>query len=309
MDQPSEVRLENLGNGMWVGICGDRSISITESNRDLAVRLGDLATFAGYAGEWGPAELARILKKGVDDGLIDRSWVVGPNSSWKSGIPRKDWTLTRKAALLLMTRCTKPRCIEFTRKMADVFDLWLNQRHTSVSGSTPGIDPTALHILQSMERTVRQCFSQMEALTGTVNTLAKIVAALPNHGDLTQLRQRIESQTLLNGLVGKERAQRILDRIGECADGLGAIRTYNRVVWASERKRIETEVRKAASWPQIGAVYKQLDSGLPNAELKLQELEAKIDASTRARIAEARAAAKSRRKKKSDSQTSFHGIN
>jgi hypothetical protein len=79
----------------------------------------------------GPGDLAKIAARAIADGLIDASDI--PESAtdrpWKERKAYKDWTVTRNAALLLMTRCRTPRAIDLTRAMTKVFEQWLRKKY------------------------------------------------------------------------------------------------------------------------------------------------------------------------------------
>jgi len=259
----NSVELQDLGNGHWRAVCGDRSIELDERDKDLTTTLGNLAAYAGYPGKEGPKDLAKILRTAVIDGLIPNSEIggaqlvglnslksqgVGPGPTWKSDIPCKDWTLTRKACLLLMTRCNKPRCIEFTRMMADVFERWLDRRHHVSAFSPDALAPILAPISQAMAYLTQKLDQQNEELS----ELRKEIHLLSSERSIVSdnfvrwIRQQLRQIAIFEtGLPGRK------------------MTAAERKVWKTSFGQITSDARNEAHLPNSRS-WKELDPNRVN---------------------------------------------
>jgi len=205
------VELQDLGNGQWRGVYRDRSILLTEREGKLATTLGQLASWAGMDRKSGsgPRELVVIAQTAIADGLIDPSDIpdLGAVQNGKNRKPYKDWAITRKAALLLMTRCRTPRAIELTRAMADVFEQWLDRRQRGASFSPDMLAPILVPISQALAALTRRFDQQNEELGGLrkeVITLSMERGIISDDAVLWISQQLKKITRLETGLSGKK---------------------------------------------------------------------------------------------------------
>lgn len=301
-----EIELQDLGDGKWRGVYGDRSILLTEHEGKLETTLGELALWAGMDRKQGPSDLAKILRTSVIDGLIPNSEIggaelvgldflkslktkgVGPGPTWKSEIPCKDWTLTRKAALLLMTRCRTPRAIELTRAMADVFEQWLDRRYHAADAGYADLTAELREALAEQGRILAVQASEIRSL----------------RQENAEIRQILAANTSPHGLVGNKKAREILARI-LLLTSLVAPREIDEKAWRKARKEYENRVRSAADWPQRGAVAEMLATGEPRAWICLAQIEREIIKVTKGRTAQRRVREAMRRAAQEKQQMAF----
>jgi len=235
-----------------------------ERQGDLTTTLGALAGWAGYAGAAGPGHLAETLRKAVKDGLINKNEVFGFSELGKSGIPYADWVLTRKAALLLMTRCNKPRCIELTRKMADVFEQWLDRRQHGATFSPDALAPILAPLSHALAALTRKFDQQNE--------------------ELLELRKEVVVLSSERGIISDKAVRQIgqqLRKIASLETGLPGkkMTPEERKTWRSALGEVTAEARGVASLPFTRSWKKlnpdELNSVTGFLELRLKRAEAK----------------------------------
>lgn len=198
-----QVELQDLGGGHWRAICGDRSFETDERDGDLWVDHRELARFYEYAESNGPAKFAELIDQCLKVGLVNDSEVSTSVVESKKGRPGKVIMLKRKAALLVSARCNQPRAMELTRKMADVFEQWLDRRH-----QTPSFDPTVLakFLVPMIEATVHPL----------VATLSK---ELEKRGEeIKELHKELKILSTERGSLSSDQVKAIKARLREIAN-------------------------------------------------------------------------------------------
>lgn len=280
-----EIELQDLGNGKWRGVYDDREILLTEHEGKLETTLGQLARWAGVRDSKGngPARLVEIAEVAVVDGLIDITDIpdLATAENGRNRKLYKDWVITRKAALLLMTRCRTSRAIELTRAMADVFEKWLDRRYQAVGAGY-------LDLVAELRAAIAIQASEIRSL----------------RQENAEIRQILAANTSPHGLVGNKKAREILARV-LLLTRLVAPREIDEKAWRKARKEYENRVRSAADWPQRGAVAEMLATGEPRAWICLAQIEREILKATKGRAAQRRVREAMRRDFQEKQQMAF----
>lgn len=256
------AELRDLGGGQWLGTYKDRSILFTEREGALWSTIGQLAGWAGLERKQGPGELAKIGMTALDDGLIETSDL--PESVrarlGKNTLPYKDWPITRKAALLLMTRCRTPQAIELTRAVYDLVDQWLDRRHPHswIAASL------ALELKQSQQ----ELLSLQREIREQVVRLAQRPSGLPSSVPLTTEGEILGHSASERGIVAP--LQAYVDKM--CA-------AHPAIPRRSHAASAHRELRDHLSFSTAaGGRWKFLPKDrLKEAQEKLKQMHARVD--------------------------------